>query len=67
MDKSWTQLEARCKLFEDFDDYIPLLKDAECELANRCSLFKQHHTILFRDNEKVNAFKLPSTLSLIHI
>jgi len=65
MDKSWTELEARCKLFEDFDDYIPLLKDAECELANRCSLFKQHHTILFRDNEKVNAFKLPSTFKSI--
>jgi hypothetical protein len=61
MDQSWTQLETRCKLFEDYDNYIPLLKEAEVLLANRCSLFKQHHTILFRDNVKLNAFKLPST------
>jgi len=61
MDQSWTQLETRCKLFEDYDNYIPLLKEAEVLLANRCSLFKQHHTILFRNNTKLNAFKMPST------
>ena len=69
MDKSWTQLEARCKLFEDFDDYIPLLKDAECELASRCSLFKTKFTIYFDetsgDTPTVNAFKLPSNFKSI--
>lgn len=63
MDKSWSQLSDRCNLFFTAPDglYIELLKEAECEIANRCSLFKQNHTILFRDNTKANSFKLPST------
>jgi hypothetical protein len=63
MDKSWGQLVDRCQLFFDAPTglYKALLKEAECELANKCSLFKQHFTILFRDNVKLNAFKLPST------
>lgn len=68
MDKSWKQLAERCQLFVDEKDglLIELLKEAECELANRCSLYKQNFTILFRDNankvyNKSNAFKLPST------
>ena len=63
MDKSWKQLAERCQLFVDEKDglLIELLKEAECELANRCSLYKQNFTILFRDNTKSNAFKLPST------
>tara|TARA_R100001443_G_scaffold114424_1_gene130414 strand:+ start:3829 stop:4740 length:912 start_codon:yes stop_codon:yes gene_type:complete len=64
MDKSWTQLETRCKLFEDYDSYITLLKDAECELANKCSLFKTKVTIYFSETDGdysvSNAFKLPS-------
>lgn len=63
MDKSWKQLAERCQLFVDEKDglLIELLKEAECELANRCSLYKQNFTILFRNNTKSNAFKLPST------
>ena len=63
MDKSWKQLAERCQLFVDEKDglLIELLKEAECELANKCSLYKQNFTILFRDNTKSNAFKLPST------
>ena len=63
MDRSWNQLVERCNLFYDAPSglYRELLKEAEVELANKCSLFKQHYTILFRDNEKLNAFKMPST------
>ena len=66
MDKSWKQLAERCQLFVDEKDglLIELLKEAECELANRCSLFKTKFNIYFDetagDITVSNAFKLPS-------
>ena len=47
MDKTWIQLEQRWQLFADGPDglFVELLKEAECELANRCSLYVVNHFV----------------------
>ena len=62
MEKSWSQLADRCSLFFDAPDglYKELLKEAEQELANKCSLFTNHHTYDFVSTEHSNALKLPN-------
>ena len=62
MDKSWNQLTDRCSLFFDAPDglYRELLKEAEQELSNKCSLFTSHHTYQFVSTEHSNALKLPN-------
>ena len=68
MEKSWKQLSDRCQLFFDAPDglYKELLKEGECELANRCSLHIQHHILKFRYNNFRNSYKLPNTFKSIH-
>tara|TARA_R100000152_G_C6770977_1_gene197347 strand:- start:405 stop:1430 length:1026 start_codon:yes stop_codon:yes gene_type:complete len=75
MDKTWKQLEQRCKLFAEGPDglFIELLKEAECELANRCSLFATNDyfsgTNMFVSSDSrinpVGGILLPSTFKSI--
>ena len=62
MEKSWSQLANRCSLFFDAPDglYKELLKEAEQELANKCSLYTKHYTYKFTASEHSNALKLPN-------
>ena len=75
MDKTWKQLEQRCQLFADGPDglFVELLKEAECELANRCSLFATNDyfsgTNLSIDNDgrtnPIGGILLPSTFKSV--
>ena len=66
MEKSWSQLADRCSLFFDAPDglYKELLKEAECELANKCNLLTMKYSYnLSASSNYTNALsslKLPS-------
>lgn len=62
MEKSWSQLADRCSLFFDAPDglFKELLKEAEQELANKCSLYTKHYTYQFTASEHSNALQLPN-------
>tara|TARA_Y100001963_G_scaffold101200_2_gene139229 strand:+ start:1657 stop:2604 length:948 start_codon:yes stop_codon:yes gene_type:complete len=62
MEKSWNQLADRCNLFFDAPDglYKELLKEAECELADKCSLYKNNYTYKIGEDEISNALQLPN-------
>ena len=59
MEKSWSQLADRCSLFFDAPDglYKELLKEAEQELANKCSLYTKHYTYQCTEEEISNALQ----------
>ena len=65
MDKSWNQLSDRCNLFYTAPSglYKELLKEAEVELANRCSLYKLSMSYNFADLQQTarpqNSVMLP--------
>jgi len=67
MDRSWNQLAERCNLFYDAPSglYKELLKEAEVELANRCSLYKASISYNFAniqvEGKPQNSVQLPST------
>ena len=67
MDKSWNQLSDRCNLFYTAPDglYKELLKEAEVELANKCSLYKASISYNFANIQTStriqNSVKLPNT------
>ena len=67
MDKSWNQLIERCGLFHDAPGglYKELLKEAEVELANKCSLYKASVSYNFANIQVVgkpqNSVQLPPT------
>lgn len=70
MDKSWNQLSDRCNLFYTAPSglYKELLKEAEVELANRCSLYKEHFAYEFNDNTNANSQVLPANYkSMINV
>tara|TARA_R110002020_G_scaffold288669_2_gene504142 strand:- start:15402 stop:16367 length:966 start_codon:yes stop_codon:yes gene_type:complete len=62
MEKSWSQLADRCSLFFDAPDglYKELLREAEQELANKCSLYTKHYTYKIGTAEDSNALQLPN-------
>ena len=62
MEKSWSQLADRCSLFFDAPDglYKELLKEAEQELASKCSLYTNHYTYKATTSEISNALQLPN-------
>ena len=67
MDKSWNQLSDRCNLFYTAPSglYKELLKEAEVELANRCSLYKASMSYNFANmqvaNLPQNSIQLPNS------
>lgn len=66
MEKTWTQLSDRCNLFFDAPSglYKELLKEAECELANKCSLIHMSYSYNLSPSatypNPTNSLKLPS-------
>ena len=75
MEKSWNQLSDRCQLFWTAPSglYKELLKEAECELANKCSLFTRMYTLIENlydpdpsgELGRRNSFKLPEDFKSI--
>ena len=66
MEKTWSQLSDRCNLFFDAPSglYKELLKEAECELANQCSLIHMNYSYNLSPSARyphpTNSLKLPS-------